>query len=347
MTPPQSLSEDSDEDDFSGFEGGGVSVEPIIIPIDTDDYVDNVETELRHDVENVENGIEPLVALQVVSQETKLRREPNVVDVEEGLVVVDSNGGSASEVIVAELIEGCAVFMEPVVPPIVKEEGEEENAEADKEDNDGESECDVNQESDLDEAMSSAKITVNEHEGQVVVDKEPVPLVADDVSLKDEDEEVVEDVEMQLQTAKEVAPLISLSETDANNEKTDCNLQEKDFVAEQDCDLMKIMDSVDTGAEIDEVETEIVDATTEDGESDVFEDVEVQLEAEDGSSSIQPPANDSNVEEAIEFNHDIANDSDLLAAKDDEPLLTKNDMEDDETSRESEDVGMQAIHAVG
>ena len=159
--------------------------------------------------------------------------------------------------------------------------------------------------------------------------------------LKDEDEEVVEDVEIQLQTAKEVAPLISLSETDANNEKTDCNLQEKGFVAEQGCDLLKIMDSVDTGAEIDEVETEIVDATTEDGESDVFEDVEVQLEAEDGSSSIQPPTNDSNVEEAIEFNHDIANDSDLLAAKDDEPLLTKNDMEDDETSRESEDVGCE------
>ena len=117
------------------------------------------------------------------------------------------------------------------------------------------------------------------------------------------------------------------------------NHQETDFVTERNCDLMKIMDSIDTGAEIDEVETEIVDATTEDGESDVFEDIEVQLETEDGSTSIQPPANDSNLEEAIEFNYDITNDSDLLAAKDDEPLPMENDMEDDETSRESEDVG--------
>jgi hypothetical protein len=117
-----------------------------------------MDLEHRHDVENVENGIESLVAMQVISQETKLRREPNVVDVEEELVVVNSNGGSASEDTVAELIERCVVFMEPVVPPLVKEEMGGGECRGRYGRHDGKFECDVNQESDLDEALSSAKM---------------------------------------------------------------------------------------------------------------------------------------------------------------------------------------------
>ena len=73
-TPSQS----SSDDDFSGFDGGdfdgcGISVEPIILPIDTDEYMESIE--VQEGGRDLESGIAAL-ASQVVPDEPNLAKEP-------------------------------------------------------------------------------------------------------------------------------------------------------------------------------------------------------------------------------------------------------------------------------
>lgn len=131
MNPSEATpSQSSSDDDFSGggFDGCGISVEPIIVPVDIDDYVESVEVdEGRRDLES---GTAALVTTQVISDETKVAKEPPSTDVnvDEGILFIESTA--------ADFYDG--VRTEYVVP-IRSLELTEDNMEA-KDEVDGDSE---------------------------------------------------------------------------------------------------------------------------------------------------------------------------------------------------------------
>eukprot|EP00544_Gedaniella_sp_CCMP2646_P003279 CAMPEP_0202507430 /NCGR_PEP_ID=MMETSP1361-20130828/51719_1 /ASSEMBLY_ACC=CAM_ASM_000849 /TAXON_ID=210615 /ORGANISM="Staurosira complex sp., Strain CCMP2646" /LENGTH=1296 /DNA_ID=CAMNT_0049141551 /DNA_START=26 /DNA_END=3916 /DNA_ORIENTATION=+ len=111
MNPSEATpSQSSSDDDFSAFDGCTTSVEPIIVPIDTDDYMESVEVEEGRC--GLESGTAVLVTSHAVSDEPKVAKEvpPSTdTDVDEGLLFIES--------IAANFYDGvCAEYVAPIRP---------------------------------------------------------------------------------------------------------------------------------------------------------------------------------------------------------------------------------------
>jgi len=323
-TPPQSSSDEGDS--FSEFDDG-VSVEPIIVPIDnTEDYVNTVESE------ELEPGIAELVALQIVSQELKQGREP---DIEEGVVFVDNSGDSEADF--SEFNEECAVFVEPLIVPIKKDDyggaekeketkcdvgqvrevgdatgdtqpfkteifSEEDSTEAGDGDKCKVAVRAVGQENDVGETPpSTTEILLKEDEGRVEadsvdVDDEEAPLLLGSDTTEAESQAIVEDIKMQLDSAQD-RDLLALAKIVANKNETEENTETPVYTAQQDSDLMTLIDSsdVDTAKVVDEAEA-LLGAEQESilipsavDNSEVVETAAVRINT-DEDSEVQVPA---------------------------------------------------------
>jgi hypothetical protein len=111
MNPSEATpSQSSSDDDFSAFDGCTTSVEPIIVPIDTDDYMESVEVEEGRS--GLESGTAVLVTSQAVPNEPKVAKEepPSTdTDVDEGLLFIER--------IAANFYNGvCAEYVAPMRP---------------------------------------------------------------------------------------------------------------------------------------------------------------------------------------------------------------------------------------
>ena len=273
VTPPQSSSEES-SGDFSEFDGEAVSVEPIILPIDTYDYVhENVDMDTSTDLES---GVAALLSMQGVSQEANVDSEKDNVDGEEAVLFLNArepNDNSFDG-------EG-AVSVEPMIVPIVVEDYlDVEKTETEV---DAKREAEATATSSLRRASLFVDTRASDDnfcagEGAVSVEPFIIPFVAEDdldvekietevidaeresentatLSSNSASQEVKVDAKIDGNNVKQTSPLV---ETDNDNEESGEDV-EKQVYAEHESDLMLLVDTNDHTNEEEEQDKGVED----------------------------------------------------------------------------------------
>jgi hypothetical protein len=264
VTPPQSSDCSTDDDDFSGFDDSKViSVEPIIIPI-KDDMNDNDGTQVVQTEVNLEKNIAALVALQIASQqEMKQRKEPEVV-AEEGVLFVQSNADDCC----INPLSYCGEYEAACLEPVGRRENAEENHSVDAAaDLNTEKEVQVSDEAPLPEMKQVEDITCAENDEKVPsFETKEETVEVDHVDESQEDENDSDSAKPILND--ETAPLPDASNesnVDSQEDATDIVVQvedgcasqdnsseEQEYAAEQDVDLMAIVDGIDGDSDDDD-----------------------------------------------------------------------------------------------